>query len=186
MALHSRSCPAAMECASFLPQRKMKMEAVSGGRRGGCCATRAALTLMRHCEERSERISQIPTNHSMSLPGLTGQSSIPEEAVLESMGRGVLDRPVEPGDDSGEDVIQRSRDTICPSFASLLCAPPNRGRREDRMLAAPVANAQKENHRCNRSDPAFPARVVYGLYVLSPVSGLFSHRPPGLSPEVDP
>src|SRR5581483_4523614 len=54
------------------------------------------------------------------------------------------------------------------------------------MLAAPVANAQKENHRCNRSDPAFPARVVYGLYVLSPVSGLFSHRPPGLSPEVDP
>jgi len=29
----------------------------------------------------------------------SGQSSIPETAVLERMGRSVLDRPVEPGDD---------------------------------------------------------------------------------------
>jgi hypothetical protein len=31
-----------------------------------------------------------------------GQSSIPETAAIEPRSRGVLDRPVEPGDDSGE------------------------------------------------------------------------------------
>jgi hypothetical protein len=36
----------------------------------------------------------------MSSPGLTGRPSIPEAAVLEPIGRGVLDRPVKPGDDS--------------------------------------------------------------------------------------
>src|SRR5205807_920947 len=37
---------------------------------------------------------------SMSSPGLTGRSSIPETAVLEPNGRGVLGPPVKPGDDS--------------------------------------------------------------------------------------
>jgi hypothetical protein len=30
-----------------------------------------------------------------------GRSSIPETAVIESISRGVLDRPVKPGDDGG-------------------------------------------------------------------------------------
>jgi hypothetical protein len=32
----------------------------------------------------------------LSSPGLTGRSSIPETAVIESIGRGVLDAPPEP------------------------------------------------------------------------------------------
>ena len=51
-------------------------------------------------------------------PALTGRSSIPEAVVIEPMGRGVLDHPVEPGDDScGGDAASRSRDMICPSLA---------------------------------------------------------------------
>ena len=40
----------------------------------------------------------------LSSPGLTGRSSIPETVVIESISRGVLDRPVEPGDDTEKDV----------------------------------------------------------------------------------
>ena len=36
------------------------------------------------------------------------------------------------------------------------------------------------DHRFSRSTPAFPAQWFYGLYELSPVTGLFCHRPPGL------
>jgi hypothetical protein len=36
----------------------------------------------------------------LSSPGLTGRPSIPETPAIESRGRGVLDRPVKPGDDS--------------------------------------------------------------------------------------
>jgi hypothetical protein len=57
--------------------------------------------------------------YSVSSPGLTVRSSIPEAARLEPMSRGVLGRPVKPGDDSGEDVAHRSRGTKCPSVASF-------------------------------------------------------------------
>jgi hypothetical protein len=36
----------------------------------------------------------------LSSSGLTGRSSIPEAALMEPRSRGVLDRPVKPGDDS--------------------------------------------------------------------------------------
>jgi hypothetical protein len=36
----------------------------------------------------------------LSSSGLTGRSSIPETAATEPKGRGVLGRPVKPGDDS--------------------------------------------------------------------------------------
>ena len=35
----------------------------------------------------------------LSSPGLTGRPSIPEAVAIESRGRGVLGRPVKPGDD---------------------------------------------------------------------------------------
>jgi len=38
---------------------------------------------------------------STVMPRFKRASSIPETAVLERMGRGVLGRPVKPGDDSG-------------------------------------------------------------------------------------
>jgi len=54
------------------------------------------------------------------------------------MSRGVLDRPVEPGDDSGEDVIQHFRGTICPSSASFVSLR-NRRAHGRPALAAPAA-----------------------------------------------
>jgi len=46
----------------------------------------------------------------MSSPGLTGRPSIPETSVMmESRGRGVLDRPVKPGDDSSDWCERRPR-----------------------------------------------------------------------------
>src|ERR1700704_2228159 len=76
----------------------------------------------------------------LSSPGLTGRPSIPETPAIESRSRGVLDRPVKPGDDSfvvagvlpnpssflatrtprecargPNDVIARSEATIAPS-----------------------------------------------------------------------
>ena len=58
----------------------------------------------------------------------------------------------------------------------------DRGRRESRALtapAAPCAMTQENAHgldRYSRDIPAFPAQWLDGLYVLSPVSGLYCHR----------
>ena len=44
---------------------------------------------------------------------------------------------------------------------------------------APCARGSKEAHgfdRYSRDIPAFPAQWLYGLFVLSPVSGLYCHR----------
>jgi hypothetical protein len=51
-----------------------------------------------------------------------------------------------------------------------------RGRREGRVLAAPMVTALNELRKCaltdrfSRDNPAFPARWFYGLYALSPVN----------------
>src|SRR6201991_255307 len=65
----------------------------------------------------------------------------------------------------------------------ILCSLLNRGRRESRALTAPAlpcAEVQKRNahgfDRYSRDIPTFPAQWPYGLYVLSPVSGLYCHR----------
>jgi hypothetical protein len=34
----------------------------------------------------------------------------------------------------------------------------------------------RQNHRFSRNRPAFPAQWFYGLYVISPVTGLSCHR----------
>jgi len=34
----------------------------------------------------------------------------------------------------------------------------------------------RQNHRLSRNHPAFPAQWFYGLYVISPVTGLYCHR----------
>jgi hypothetical protein len=39
------------------------------------------------------------SGQNLSSPGLTGRPSIPEAVVVKRKGRGVLDRPVKPGDD---------------------------------------------------------------------------------------
>src|SRR5205085_7202807 len=40
----------------------------------------------------------------------------------------------------------------------------------------PCAKHMGTNYRYSRDIPAFPTQWLYGLYVLSPVSGVFCHR----------
>jgi len=47
-----------------------------------------------------DKTRELRASHAPSSPSLTGRPSIPETAGVESTGRGVLDRPVKPGDDS--------------------------------------------------------------------------------------
>jgi hypothetical protein len=56
---------------------------------------------------------------------------------------GILDRPVEPGDDTEQGVRSHSRGGFRPGFASVVTLE-RRGRRERRMLAAPAGLACKE------------------------------------------
>jgi hypothetical protein len=46
------------------------------------------------------RVTTNAPHSQSSSPGLTGRPSIPETPVMESRGRGILDRPVKPDDDS--------------------------------------------------------------------------------------
>jgi hypothetical protein len=58
-----------------------------------------------------------------------GRSSIPETVVIEPMGRGVLDRPVESGDDGGgrdKASPSRSRSTYDSDNANFLANAPHR------------------------------------------------------------
>ena len=56
--------------------------------------------------------------------------------------------------------------------------PPshNRGRREGRVPTAPMVRVQQKKHaaepQVQADHPAFPARWLYGLYVIFPVTGL--------------
>jgi hypothetical protein len=66
----------------------------------------------------------------------------------------------------------RSASECCPSH------PQKKGRREGRELAAPMARVQKkstrQNHRFGQDIPALPARWCYGLYALSPGTGVIA------------
>jgi hypothetical protein len=80
------------------------------------------------------------------------------------------------------DAPPRSRDIICPSFANSF-APKNRGRREDRVHAAPAVSCAKmhiENaHEHTGSAEAIRPSLRNGFtayFVLSPVNGLSCHR----------
>ncbi len=113
-----------------------------------------------------------------------GRSSIPETAVLEQRGRRVLDAPPARGMtmEFVRDTSPRSRGMRCPSFASLFTLLEIRGRRESRVLVAPVGPVQqKHGGRTTGSTEAFRLSLRDGVttyFVLSPVTGLFCHRHP--------
>jgi|SRR6266436_10430068 len=74
---------------------------------------------------------------------MTGRPSIPELSVHTRRGRGVLDAPHARSMTAERDVAPRSRGTK----ASELCSQTtleNRGRRECRVLAAPMARLQQK------------------------------------------
>jgi len=71
---------------------------------------------------------------------------------------------------------------LAAHLASELCQRstllPDRGHREGRAPAGArgprAAKSTRQNHRLSRDHPAFPARVVYGLYALSPGTGFLA------------
>jgi hypothetical protein len=74
----------------------------------------------------------------------------------------------------GRSITPPSRDSIRPSFANSF-APKDRGRREDRVRAAPAVSCAKicmakrtRAYRFSGSSPAFPAQWFYGLYRALP------------------
>jgi hypothetical protein len=115
----------------------------------------------------------------MSSPGLSGRSSIPETAVLEQIGRGVLDHPLsrvmttEKGLPSvHQDVSSHSRHALRPSRASVVSLQNNRGRRECRVRASPIARQQTKKLAAVTTGSAgssgIPCAMVLTLIARSP------------------
>ncbi len=82
-------------------------------------------------------------------------------------------------------MCSRSRGALRPRFASSFALLEIRGRREDRVLAAPaVSRAICANKSCTRAyraagnTPAFPAQWLYGLLRALPGERLFCLRRP--------
>src|SRR5205085_8989109 len=84
--------------------------------------------------------------------------------------------------DDGRHTLSFSRRDFGLSFAYSLAHLRREGAgKAGRRLRpqATVCNGRKNAHgfdRYSRDIPTFPAQWLYGLYVLSPVSGLFCHR----------
>jgi hypothetical protein len=81
------------------------------------------------------------------------------------------------------DIVSHSRDAFRPRFASLFALFEIRGRREDRVRAAPAVSraicAQQKRTRAYRfggNTPAFPAQWLYGLLRALPGERLSCHR----------
>jgi hypothetical protein len=131
-------------------------------------------------------------SHSVSSPGLTGRSSIPETPRLEPRSRGVLDGPVKPGHDSGEDQRKHSRGTFVPEFC-VISRPRksegagNAGARTHPRLCVQMGRKKRTQVITGTpKHPAFPARWFTAYGALSPGCRLDSPRPPGLlNPELD-
>jgi hypothetical protein len=81
-------------------------------------------------------------------------------------------------------MTSRSRDISCPRLA-FVCPPKFRGRREDRVRAAPAVSCavahmktRTRAYRFSGSIPAFPAQWPYGLLRALPSERLFCHCHP--------
>jgi hypothetical protein len=109
---------------------------------------------------------------SVSSPGLTGRSSIPETVVLEPMGRSVLDRPPSRAmTDVDVDAASRSRDMNRPSFAYCLALSFEEGAGKAGCRSHPWIPCNKKHGSrttgVTGNNPAFPARWVTA-YTCSP------------------
>ena len=75
---------------------------------------------------------------------------------------------------TGDDTASRSRDALRPRLAIEFPHPPNRGRRECRVHAAPAVSCAKVCKKAHtsiqvqRRHPTFPAQWLYGLYRALP------------------
>jgi hypothetical protein len=126
---------------------------------------------------------EFQTAHPMSSPGLTGRPSIPETPRLESRSRGVMDAPVKPGHDSGEDASPHSRDTKCPSDRSSSSPLKKEGAGNTGCWPHPRALRAKKVHFAHASSDRAaetirrsPCAMALRLMTCSPVHRLSSHR----------
>src|SRR5882724_12536585 len=82
--------------------------------------------------------------------------------------------------DRVESARAQPRGTDAPELCERLALSIQGGRREGRMLAAPMAPVRMkctgQEPQVRTEQPAFPAQWVYGLYVISPVTRLCCHR----------
>ena len=73
-----------------------------------------------------------------------------------------------------------SRGVMRPSFAADVTLFRTEGAGKTGRRLAPMVRVQqkstRQNHRFSQIRPAFPAQWFYGLYVISPVTGLCCHR----------
>jgi hypothetical protein len=72
-----------------------------------------------------------------------------------------------------------------PSENQRAQGTPGAGRTREPCVQKSVHFAHASNHRAAKQ-PAFPAQWCYGLYVVSPVSGLVSHRHEWIIHSLDP
>jgi hypothetical protein len=124
----------------------------------------------------------------LSSSGSTGRSSIPETAMLESTGHGVLDRPpsrtmtaesAAPPSSTPQNKLSPSRDAHRVRVIKSKTPLMNRGRREGRELAAPVARLQKKTQAAVTTGSAKTSRPslrdgLAAYSVLSPGTGLIA------------
>jgi hypothetical protein len=102
---------------------------------------------------------------TMSSPGSTGRSSIPETAVIEPKGRGVLDAPHEAGHDSGAHcfaVSRRDASEVCIRSSLKKEGAGKAGCRLAPMAPCAIEEHRGRNHRCGRSS-GLPCAMVLRL-----------------------
>jgi hypothetical protein len=144
------------------------------------------------CVTTSVRAILIQMSNSYSLPsssGSTGRSSIPETLEREPRGRGVLDRPhaLATTTECTFAISRLMKPEVCISFRPL----ENRGRREDRVRAAPAVSCAKRTKRnahehtgsAEASRPSLRSGFT-AYFALSPVNGSFATvAPEKLAPQ---
>src|SRR5436190_9341863 len=101
--------------------------------------------------------------------GLSGQSLRPLEYWVARSSRAT----------TAEGILAARFRPSCRKFVAPLRRRGAGKSRAPTAPAAPCAMGSKNAHgfdRYSQDIPAFPAQWLYGLYVLSPVSGVFCHR----------
>jgi len=135
---YSSSCPAIPSLKIFLPQRKMKMEAIL----------------------------------DLVFPGRDKVASPESITAAREYGFRACALRAHPGMTAVFLMSNRPRGARRPSFVKISVPPGTEGAGKTGCWLHPW-QMRKKRHRFNRSDPAFPARVVYGLYALSSVYRAF-------------
>ncbi len=151
----------------------------AAARNSWCAAAPATCSTRRTFTPANARSSQgiDPTaTHAVVIPRAGGGSSTLQPIDLIISISGILDRPVKPGDDSGD----CSRSASRPKFCNQPCPRNQRaqgrpGARRTRGLAGCCKKiCCLRAYRFSGEPPAFPAQWLYGLYEIVLVTGFLA------------